>query len=271
MTGMTAHFVTAAAGRAPMVTMLRAVAALALCCAAGSSVGSATPPLTVTLNDGHAMPVVSLGTCCQAPGTLGVVPWVAAGGVGIDTAIGYGSEVGIAAALRAMHPRPNRSALFITTKIHAGSGAVAGCAADPALALKSVHMSLKNLGVDYIDLVLLHRPCQQVVQDCLWNRPELRGCAEPFGCNCFGPPAMNGSYATAANAALWRGLEQAVAQGLVRSIGVSNYSPAELAALGGTIVPAVNQCEMSVEGADNATLVYCSAHGIHTLPEAATM
>ena len=61
--------------------------------------------------------------------------------------------------------------------------------------------------------------------------------------------------------ALWHGLQQTVAQGLVRSIGVSNYSPAELAALQGA-VPAVNQCEMSVEGADNDTLAYCNAHGI---------
>jgi 2,5-diketo-D-gluconate reductase A len=61
--------------------------------------------------------------------------------------------------------------------------------------------------------------------------------------------------------ALWHGLQQTVAQGLVRSIGVSNYSPAELAALQGA-VPAVNQCEMSVEGADNDTLAYCTAHGI---------
>ena len=109
--------------------------------------------------------------------------------------------------------------------------------------------------------MLLHRPCQQVTQPCLWNRPELRGCDQPFGCNCFGPAAMNDSAATAANRALWKGLQQTVAQGLVRSIGVSNYSPTELAALEGT-VPAVNQCEMSVEGADNATLAYCAAHGI---------
>jgi 2,5-diketo-D-gluconate reductase A len=61
--------------------------------------------------------------------------------------------------------------------------------------------------------------------------------------------------------ALWHGLQQTVAQGLVHSIGVSNYSPTELAALQGA-VPAVNQCEMSVEGADNVTLGYCAAHGI---------
>jgi hypothetical protein len=155
----------------------------------------------VLLNDGHSMPAVSLGTCCGQAGDLGVKAWLVAGGEGIDTAIGYGSEDGIAEVLRSMRPAPDRSALFITTKIHAGSGSLSDCSADPGLAVNSVHQSLKNLNVEYIDLVLLHRPCQQVAQNCLWNRPELRGCDQPFGCNCFGPAAMNESAATAANVA----------------------------------------------------------------------
>ena len=153
----------------------------------------------VLLNDGHSMPALSLGTCCGPAGDLGVRTWLEAGGEGIDTAIGYGSEDGIAEVLRDMRPALNRSALFITTKIHAGSGSLSDCSADPGLAVRSVHQSLENLNLEYIDLVLLHRPCQQVAQRCLWNRPELRGCNQPFGCNCFGPAAMNESAATAAN------------------------------------------------------------------------
>ena len=61
--------------------------------------------------------------------------------------------------------------------------------------------------------------------------------------------------------ALWKGLQMAKAQGLVRSIGVSNYFPGELAALEGE-KPAINQCEMSVQGYDNATIAYCQANGI---------
>ena len=168
----------------------------------GSAHTNANQPVSSTrvmLNDGHSMPVVSLGTCCGQAGDLGVRPWLEAGGEGIDTAIGYGSEDGIAEVLRGMRLAPNRSALFITTKIHAGSGSLSDCSADPGLAVRSVHQSLKNLNVEYIDLVLLHRPCQQVAQNCLWNRAELRGCSQPFGCNCFGPAAMNESAATAAN------------------------------------------------------------------------
>ena len=232
--------------------------------AAASTDVSPLPPNTthVTLNSGHAMPIVSLGTCCHSQGAMAVQQWLGIGGVGIDTAIGYGSEVPIAAQLAAIHPPPDRSKLFLTTKIHAGAGKESDCTADPSLALKSVEASLKNLNVEYLDLVLLHRPCEQVEQACLWNRAELRGCDQPFGCNCFGPARMNASAAQAGNAALWVGLQQAVAKGLVRSIGVSNYGAKELAALPGT-VPAVNQCEMSIEGADNATLAYCKEKGIY--------
>jgi len=49
--------------------------------------------------------------------------------------------------------------------------------------------------------------------------------------------------------------------GLVKSIGVSNYNSAELATLTGP-VPAVNQCEMSIQGYDNQTISYCQQHGI---------
>merc|ERR1711967_190821 len=93
---------------------------------------------------------------------------------------------------------------------------------------------------DYVDLVLLHGPCQlgSAVKD-----PDK------------------------ANNALWSGLEAAKASGVTRSIGVSNYGIAELKALEGT-VPAVNQCEMSVTGSfdqpghDDETIAYCQAHDI---------
>ena len=121
------------------------VAAIGCCPLSSAAVDTPIRSSSVVLNDGHQMPVVSLGTCCQQAGTLGVRPWLEAGGLGIDTAIGYGSEPGIAAALRSMQPAPNRSALFLTTKIHAGSGSLADCQADPELAIRSVHQSLKNL------------------------------------------------------------------------------------------------------------------------------
>lgn len=97
--------------------------------------------------------------------------------------------------------------------------------------LASINESLTQFGVDFIDLMLLHRPCQQFSQQCSID-PKLS--------NCTGPnPIPN---PTASNNALWAGMATAQKMGLVKSIGVSNYNSDELAALKGP-VPAVNQCE----------------------------
>ena len=108
---------------------------------------------------------------------------------------------------------------------------------------------LAQLGLDYVDLVLLHAPCR------------------------FAQPPV--PDATASDNALWKGLQMAMQMGLTRAIGVSNYQSAELAALQGA-VPSVNQCQMSV-GTDNnhsagwpmppvahddATISYCLKHNI---------
>lgn len=70
---------------------------LAAVLAAASAASSPPHPTYVTLNSGYAMPTVSLGTCCHSQGAMAVQQWISIGGVGIDTAIGYGSEIPIAA------------------------------------------------------------------------------------------------------------------------------------------------------------------------------
>ena len=136
-----------------------------------------------------------------------------------------------------------RESYFVTTKIPAGFGQEASdCNADPAVALKYIETNIKQLGVEYVDLVLLHAPCQ------LFKKA----------------PVAN---ATASNNALWQGLQQALARNLTRAIGVSNYNSEVLSALESP-VPAVNQCEMSINGSfgqpghDDATIAYCAANGI---------
>merc|ERR1711871_869677 len=63
---------------------------------------------------------------------------------------------------------------------------------------------------------------------------------------------------------MWKGLEQALAQNLTRSIGVSNYDHNALAALlkGATVKPAVDQCHMGVGSHDDATIAYAQSQGI---------
>jgi diketogulonate reductase-like aldo/keto reductase len=142
--------------------------------------------------------------------------------------------------------------VYITTKITAGcdlSGAQC-LEASPEAAIASVNASLKNLQTTYIDMILLHRPCEQTKQKCS-IAPKLS--------NCSGPVVVKD--ATAANNKLWAGLQQAKKMGLVKSIGVSNYFAGQLAALEGE-KPAINQCEMSIQGYDNATIRFCQQNNI---------
>ena len=183
----------------------------------------------VPLADGTKMPAISLGTCCGSKPSIGVGPWIAAGGIGIDTSIDYRDEPEIAAALAVA--KVKRADVYITTKVTAGcdtSGAQCNHAT-PEAAIASVNASLKNLGTDYIDMILLHRPCEQSQQKCS-IAPKIS--------NCTGPVTVKDP--TAANNQLWKGLQQAKKMGLVKSIGVSNYFAGQLAALEGE-KPAINQ------------------------------
>jgi len=202
------------------------------------------------LNDGHSMPSISLGTCCGSKPDVGLPLWLQAGGMGIDTSIDYHDETNIGAILK--QEKIPREKVYITTKVTAGCGKTPDCGADASIALASVNESLKNLGVDYIDMILLHRPCEQLEQKCSIAAKLT---------NCSGPTPLTPPEATKANNALWAGLMQAKKAGLVKSIGVSNYFPGQLAALEGD-VPAINQCEMSIQGYDNATIKYCQEKGI---------
>eukprot|EP00936_MAST-01D_sp_MAST-1D-sp1_P000607 g607.t1 len=228
------------------------VAVLAGACADGASADGAF----ITLNDGHAMPRINLGTCCGSQPSVGVVPWLAAGGVGIDTAVSYKDSPDIAAGVATAGV--DRSKLFITTKIMAGNGdAPHDCAADPDVALLAVKGALVDLNTSYLDLVLMHRPCQQSGLVCEWRYPTRTQV-----CNQTAPPRFPGpADPAAANGKLWQGLIAAQKQGLVRSIGVSNFGAAEIAALP-SVVPAVNQIEHSPMGWDASTVASCLAAGI---------
>jgi len=215
---------------------------------------------TKTIAPGVHMPSLNLGTCCGSDPTLGVPAWLQAGGVGIDTAYDYNDQPAIAATL-AKVGKP-RNEIFITTKVPAGVGAIMSkgepdkdCTLDPDRALSLVKEDLRQLNASYVDLVLLHGPC------------ELQGSKAKID------PAE-------ANAAQWRGLQMALEQGLTRAIGVSNYNKSHLEALlrhpDTKTRPAVNQCQMSINGTamcfdevclhgpghDDETIAYALANNI---------
>lgn len=180
---------------------------------------------TITLNNGVEMPQLGFGVF-QVPDdetTAAVTAALQAGYRSIDTAAAYQNEAGVAKALA--DSGIERSDLFVTTKLwNADQGY------DETLA--AFERSRKLLGLEYVDLYLIH-----------WPAPAL------------------GKYVDS-----WRALEKLSADGLVRAIGVSNFQPAHLDTLAETasIVPAVNQIELHPYLQQTAVRAYDEEHGIAT-------
>ncbi|GAA0923531.1 aldo/keto reductase [Streptomyces thermoalcalitolerans] len=163
------------------------------------------PVPTVTLNNGTRMPQLGFGVfqVPDAETTAAVTAALEAGYRSIDTAAIYGNEGGVGKALAASGIA--RDELFVTTKLwNADQGYDA--------TLKAFDASLARLGLDYVDLYLIH-----------WPTPARDLYRES-----------------------WRAIEKLVADGLVRTAGVSNFQPAHLRRLldSASLVPAVNQIEL---------------------------
>jgi diketogulonate reductase-like aldo/keto reductase len=204
-----------------------------------SKTSGVTIPPTLEIAPGVEMYRISLGTCCGSLPSAGLAPWLAAGGKGIDTAYDYGKNVpggkeeSVAAVLTATGTK--RSDVFITSKIPAGLDPTGKqCrSGDPQMALATVKENLRELKTDYLDLALLHAPCR-------------------------------GFSGAKHDAGLWRGLEMALEQNLTRAIGISSYKSEQIESLLRTakVVPAVNQCDMSLKNHDDATITFCQQHNI---------
>jgi diketogulonate reductase-like aldo/keto reductase len=137
----------------------------------------------------------------------------------IDTARVYGNEVDVGAAVR--EAAVPRAELFVTTKLwNADQGYDA--------AHRAFDASLGRLGLEYVDLYLLH-----------WPVPGQR-------------------------LASWRALEEIHASGRARAIGVSNFMTRHLDELlaRAKVVPAVNQIEVSPFLQQRDVRAYCQARGI---------
>ena len=157
-----------------------------------------------TLNNGVKMPFLGFGTyslrgdiCVES-----VYQAILSGYRLIDTATIYGNEEYVGEGI--MKSGINRASLFITSKVWVDDSGYQNT-------LKAFNTSIKKLGVDYLDLYLIHRP-----------RGDVKGS--------------------------WLAMEELYKQGKIKAIGVSNFEPLQLEELlaYATIKPVVNQIETHV-------------------------
>lgn len=177
---------------------------------------------TITLNDGTAMPQLGLGVFQVPPPEAQRLVRTAleVGYKAVDTAAFYENEEGVGAAVR-----ERDDWIFVTTKLW-----VDALARDAAL--KAFDQSMAKLGLEKLDLYLIH-----------WPAPARELYVEA-----------------------WKALIELRDQGRVTSIGVSNFTPAHLERIIGEtgVVPAVNQIELHPSFQQRDARAFHAAHGIAT-------
>ncbi|MFB6783475.1 aldo/keto reductase [Streptomyces sp. NPDC056352] len=186
---------------------------------------TATNP-TITLNNGVQMPALGLGIfqSSLAETVDAVTTALRTGYRLIDTAAAYGNEKEVGEAVRASGLE--RAEVFVTTKLWLDDYGYDS-------ALRAFDTSLAKLGLDYLDLYLLHWPI---------------------------PAAFEQTLAS------YRAAEKLLADGLVRAIGVCNHNPDHLQRLidQADVVPAVNQVELHPYFTQQAVRDADASHGVAT-------
>jgi len=180
---------------------------------------------TLPLNNGLKMPQLGLGVwLIPADEVAGNVEAALASGYRlIDTAAIYKNEEGVGEGIR--RSGVSREEIFVTSKLwNSDQGYDA--------AIKGFEASLERLGLDYLDLYLIH-----------WPLPMFDQYVET-----------------------WKALEQLYKDGRVKAIGVSNFQIPHLERLAAEceVVPAVNQIELHPRLTQEALRTYDKAHGITT-------
>ncbi|KAK9321567.1 NADP-dependent oxidoreductase domain-containing protein [Lipomyces orientalis] len=202
---------------------------------------------TFKLNDGNVIPALGLGTW-QSPDTEvyeAVLTAIKTGYKHIDAAFCYGNEGPVGKAIK--DSGVPRESIFLTSKLWStGHTRVA----------EDLHASLQNLGVEYLDLYLMHWP---VTLNPHGNHPLFP--TTPTGQRDILPQSEWNYIKT------WAAMQELLKTGKVKSIGVSNFSTYHfdqlLKASTTTIVPAVNQVEMHPYNPQEKLVRYCNEKGIH--------
>ncbi|RVV99030.1 aldo/keto reductase [Mesobaculum littorinae] len=185
---------------------------------------------TQTLPNGVEIPKLALGTWMIDDDKVAdaVKAAVEIGYRHIDTAQAYGNERGVGEGIRSCGVP--RDQLFVQTKLDAGVKDYEG-------AKSAIEGSLETLGLDYIDLFVIHSPQP-------WDQ---------FGSD---------NRFFEGNLAAWKAMEEALEAGKVRSIGVSNFQKADLDNLlrNATVKPMINQVLAHVGNTPFDLIAYVHDH-----------
>jgi diketogulonate reductase-like aldo/keto reductase len=182
------------------------------------------------LSNGVRVPCLGYGTYLTPNGEVArdsVMEALRVGYRHVDTAFAYGNETAVGEGIRASGIK--RDEIFVTTKHWVTMRGY-------EKATEAIDVSLKNLGLDYLDLYLIHWPCVEKVS------PDWKEI----------------------NASTWRAFEDAYKAGKIRAIGVSNFQKKHYDALSGMceIKPMVNQIEFHPGYTQPETVEYSKEAGM---------
>ncbi|XP_063543638.1 aldo-keto reductase family 1 member B1-like isoform X2 [Cydia strobilella] len=199
----------------------------------------------VTFNNGKTIPAIGLGTWKSKPGevTQAVKDAIDIGYRHIDCAFVYGNEPEVGAALSAKlkDGTVKREDLFITSKLW-------NTFHRPDLVRGALLQTLKNLGLKYLDLYLIHWP-QGYKED-----------GELFPADAAGKI----QFSEVDYVDTWKAMEPLVAEGLVRSLGLSNFNSKQITRVleVAKVKPVVNQVECHPYLNQQRLKDFCEARGI---------
>lgn len=187
---------------------------------------------TYTLNNGIEIPKLGLGTWFIADDQAAEVVQTAIelGYRHIDTAQAYQNEAGVGTGLR--NSSVNREEIFVTTKLAAEIKSYEE-------AVQSIDESLARMGLDYIDLMIIHSPKP-------WQ--EYAGEDRYFE----------------GNREAWRALEEAYKAGKLKAIGVSNFEREDLNNIleTATVKPMINQVLAHISNTPKELITFCEDNDI---------
>ena len=182
------------------------------------------------LSNGVKVPCIGYGTYLAPNGEItqnSVMEALKVGYRHVDTAFAYGNEAAVGAGIK--NSGLGRDEIFVTTKHWVTMRGHEKTA-------EAIDISLKNLGLDYLDLYLIHWPCVEKVS------PDWKEI----------------------NASTWRAFEDAYKAGKIRAIGVSNFQKKHYDALASMcdIKPMVNQIEFHPGYTQMDTVKYSKENGM---------